>query len=734
MGFNKKTAKGRLDKYYHLAKDQGYRARSAFKLVHLNKKYGFLENAKVAVDLCAAPGGWLQVASQLMPKSHVLVGVDLVPIKPIPGVVTIVGDITTEKCRADLRKELKDWKADVVLHDGAPNVGKAWIQDAYSQAELVLSAFKLACELLVPGGIFVTKVFRSKEYNALMWVFGQLFEKVEATKPASSRSVSAEIFVICKGFKAPTSIDRRFFEPKSVFSEDATKTLVTSQAALLSGVKNRKRFRDGYEDDATILYKECNLKDFMEARDPVALLGEMNKIVVDGWDPEDEVLQKGIKLAKVEYPGLLDSCQDLKVLGRKELRDLLRWRKEVLKAEEKPKETKEKESEKELDLDTVEKEALKRLKKERRKALERKAKQLANLQNKGAKYVDLTEEQIASFAALSESEDESLSGSSFSEKQEEEEELNSEDELVRMEAEIDQLCATKERKPSQKDDDLEDSGEEKEVFSASEEEGEEVAANVTENPQSALWFSQPIFQKINESVAQKNKKPKKQKQEDEDDGKIVFVPREEIDEHDKEVLMTGEGIDAALKLVNNRKRGKADLIDDSFNRYTFGEKGNDLPAWFAADESKHNKPQKPISKEAVQILKDKIRQLDKAPIKKVLEARGRKKRRAERRLEALKKQAGNLVTSTEEHGPDTKKVEKLQTLMKKAGNERRRKKVVVAKGNLKGTKGRPRGVKGRYKMVDSRMRKDERNQKIASKKKGGPKRKNGGSTVSKQRK
>ncbi|KAH9386684.1 AdoMet-dependent rRNA methyltransferase SPB1 [Nematocida major] len=215
----KKVGKGRLDKYYFLAKEHGYRARSAFKLIQLNQAYNLLSNIHSAVDLCAAPGGWLQVLSKTVRPPSKIVGVDLDPIKPIHGVHTIIGDITEKGCVSEILASVGETEVDLVLHDGAPNVGASWEKDAFVQNELVCHAAKLACRILKKNGAFVTKVFRSRDFSSLMWMLNQLFAECLATKPRSSRAESAEMFLVCRGYKKPEQLDEKFFDPQFLFAD-----------------------------------------------------------------------------------------------------------------------------------------------------------------------------------------------------------------------------------------------------------------------------------------------------------------------------------------------------------------------------------------------------------------------------------------------------------------------------------------------------------------------------------
>jgi AdoMet-dependent rRNA methyltransferase SPB1 len=323
MAIQKKHAKARLDKYYHLAKQKGYRARAAFKLIHLNKKFSFLQSSKCLLDLCAAPGSWLQVAAETMPQRSLIVGVDLAPIKPIPRVISFQDDITTASCRSKIKGYLAGWKADTVIHDGAPNVGRAWVQDAFSQNELVLASLKLATEFLAPNGTFVTKVFRSKDSTKLEWIFKQLFSRVDQTKPPSSRNVSAETFYVCRGYKAPKHIDSRFLDPKHAFAE-VEATAVNNEAKVFNPEK-KKRKREGYEEGDWTQFHEAPASEFIQTQDPIQMLGSLNRFHFRQEGNGDIALAALDKLPETTEE-IRACCEDLKVLGRKEFKLLLRWR------------------------------------------------------------------------------------------------------------------------------------------------------------------------------------------------------------------------------------------------------------------------------------------------------------------------------------------------------------------------------------------------------------------------
>lgn len=171
-------------------------------------------------------------------------------------------------------------------------------------------------------------------------------------------------------------------------------------------------------------------------------------------------------------------------------------------------------------------------------------------------------------------------------------------------------------------------------------------------------------------------------------------------------LNTAEAMTLAQQLVN-REKTKNDLINDGFNRHSLNAKDG-LPNWFLDDEAKHYKANLPITKEAVMALRARQRELDARPIKKVAEAKARKKMKAAQRLEkAMKKAEGVNQTSDMTEKEKAAQIEKLMKRGLGKGNKKKSDvKLVVAKGPNRGLKGRPKGVKGRYRMVDSRGKKE----------------------------
>ncbi|XP_060800511.1 pre-rRNA 2'-O-ribose RNA methyltransferase FTSJ3 [Amyelois transitella] len=826
MGKKTKVGKQRKDKYYQLAKETGYRSRAAFKLIQLNRKFGFLQKSRVCIDLCAAPGGWMQVAHQNMPVSSVVIGVDLFPIKPVPGCIGLTEDITTEKCKVAIKKEIKTWKADVVLHDGAPNVGLNWIHDAYQQACLTLSAMKLATNFLRQGGWFVTKVFRSKDYHALLWVLKQFFKKVHATKPQASRNESSEIFVVCQGYIAPDSIDPKFLDPKHVFEDlDIVKKQHNN---LLHPEKQKKAKAEGYRDNDYTTHHKVSVTDFISKDDHIDLLQECSEIVLD---------DKAI----LEHPKTTEEikicCKDIKVLGRKDLKALLSWLKQMKewKSSQEPKPENEEEisepdvngDEKSDGEDNVD-EKIAELQDEDRRLTKRKRKQLNKQRQKLAEKMNLKMVLKGDDGPIMESHDMfKLSDIKNAEEMsrivdqqpdivadasdDSDDELKVKKKFVKYDVEASKLDSSG---LFYKDSDSElemesDSEDEKEkdslAFSDSENESKKIAkltklntlrnSQVTRAPKipknnplltdldntdpvskrsmkAELWFQKDSFKdideeddegvdldklaetykekgkKVSEDVAEADtmsnrKKRKHSDTESSDDessdsdydveetiaptrgkngAKIgkkeefeVVSQDPELKKLKKTMKMDAEAL-ALGTMIATSKKFKRDLIDDAWNRYAFND--TNLPDWFVEDEKKHMHKPVVIPEKYTEEYKNRLQDINVRPIKKVIEAKARKKKRMIKKMERAKKKVEAVMENADMS--EREKAQQVRQLYKKAQSDGKKKVtyVVAKKHNTAKRMKRPSGVKGQYKVVDPRMKKDMRAQKAKEKTKG----------------
>jgi 23S rRNA (uridine2552-2'-O)-methyltransferase len=187
------------DYYYRKAKQLEYRSRSSFKLMQIDEKFKLLRPGAVVVDLGAAPGGWLQVAEERVGSRGKVVGVDLQPIEPIPGVETIRGDIRKEETVQQLRA-LLGRPADVVLSDMSPNISGSYSMDHARSIELCEHALAFARKALRPGGSLVMKVFEGDMMQDFLRAVRTSFQEVKLFGPQASRSSSSEIYIVARHF------------------------------------------------------------------------------------------------------------------------------------------------------------------------------------------------------------------------------------------------------------------------------------------------------------------------------------------------------------------------------------------------------------------------------------------------------------------------------------------------------------------------------------------------------
>ena len=188
--------KQKRDIYVRQSQVDGYRARSAYKLIEINEKFKILKNGISVIDLGASPGSWSQYISRIV-KSGRLVSIDIKGMEEIENTIQIKGDFTDLDSQEKIKALFKS-KVDVVVSDMAVNTTGIKDIDAIYTGELAMEAMNFSKEMLVKEGRFVSKIFLGSSFNEIVALGKKLFKEVKVFKPKSSRKESKESFIICK--------------------------------------------------------------------------------------------------------------------------------------------------------------------------------------------------------------------------------------------------------------------------------------------------------------------------------------------------------------------------------------------------------------------------------------------------------------------------------------------------------------------------------------------------------
>jgi 23S rRNA (uridine2552-2'-O)-methyltransferase len=190
------------DPYVKQAQKDGYRSRASYKLLQLNEKDRLLQPGMLVVDLGSAPGGWSQVAGNLVGARGKVVATDILPMEPVKNVEFVQGDFREDAVLEQILALLGNRKPDLIISDLAPNISGIAMSDQAASMYLVELALELARQVLKSKGTFVAKVFQGAGSEAYLKELRRSFEKLMIRKPAASRPKSNEVYVVARGFKA----------------------------------------------------------------------------------------------------------------------------------------------------------------------------------------------------------------------------------------------------------------------------------------------------------------------------------------------------------------------------------------------------------------------------------------------------------------------------------------------------------------------------------------------------
>ena len=192
--------KQRRDTYVRQSKIDGYRARSAYKLIEINEKFKIFKGGMNIIDIGAAPGSWSQYASKVV-KNGKIISIDLKAMEEIKNTIQIKGDFTDKNTQNQIKSFLNKKKSDVIMSDMAVNTTGIKDIDAIQTGELCKEAMIFSRDVMSEKGFFISKIFMGSTFNEIVALGKKIYKEVKVFKPKSSRKDSKESFIICKNLR-----------------------------------------------------------------------------------------------------------------------------------------------------------------------------------------------------------------------------------------------------------------------------------------------------------------------------------------------------------------------------------------------------------------------------------------------------------------------------------------------------------------------------------------------------